>query len=156
MISERCLVKTEPSLCTHTDHDCAIDLLPGAPLPSSRLYNLSKPEKEAMETYITDSLASGLIRPSSFSSSSPVGAGFFFVEKKDKSLHPCIDYRGLNEITVKNKYPFPLTDSAFGHLHQAKIFKTKLDLPNASHLVRIKEGMSGRQPLTHLWVTLNT
>ncbi|KAK9528244.1 hypothetical protein VZT92_014727 [Zoarces viviparus] len=62
-----------------------------------------------METYITDSLAAGIIRPSS----SPVGAGFFFVAKKDKSLHPCIDYQGLNQITTRNKYPLPLLNSAF-------------------------------------------
>lgn len=123
------------SLPPHRPYDCSIDLLPGAPLPSSKLYNLSRPEKEAMEAYITDSLAAGLIRPST----SPVGAGFFFVEKKDKTLRPCIDYRGLNDITVKNKYPLPLIDSAFGPLSQATIF-SKLDLRNAYHLVRIKEG----------------
>ncbi|XP_050924947.1 uncharacterized protein LOC108874699 [Lates calcarifer] len=123
------------SLPPHRPYDCSIDLLPGAPYPSSKLYNLSKPEREAMETYISDSLAAGLIRPSS----SPLGAGFFFVEKKDKTLRPCVDYRGLNEITVKNKYPLPLIDSAFASLHQATIF-TKLDLRNAYHLVRIKEG----------------
>ena len=88
-----------------------------------------------MEAYITDSLATGLIRPSS----SPLGAGFFFVEKKDKSLRPCIEFRGLNDITVKNKYPLPLIDFAFGPLHEATIF-TKLDLRNAYHLVRIREG----------------
>lgn len=88
-----------------------------------------------MEKYITESLAAGLIRPSS----SPVAAGFFFVEKTDKSLRPCIDYRGLNNITVKNKYPLPLLASAFELLHGATIF-TKLDLRNAYHLVRIREG----------------
>ena len=61
-----------------------------------------------MEEYIGESLAAGIIRPSS----SPVGAGFFFVGKKDGSLRPCIDYRGLNYITVKNKYPQPLISSA--------------------------------------------
>ena len=93
------------SLPPHRPYDCAIDLLPGTPFPSSKLYNLSRPEKEAMDSYISDSLAAGLIRPSS----SPMGAGFFFVDKKDKTLRPCIDYRGLNGITVKNKYPLPLT-----------------------------------------------
>lgn len=123
------------SLPPHRPYDCAIDLLPGAPLPTSRLYKLSRPEREAMEIYIKDSLAAGLIRPSS----SPVGAGFFFVDKRDKTLRPCIDYRGLNEITVKNKYPLPLIDSAFEPLHQATVF-TKLDLRNAYHLVRIRQG----------------
>ncbi|KAI2664272.1 Transposon Tf2-9 polyprotein [Labeo rohita] len=79
--------------------------------------------------------AAGTIVPSS----SPAGAGFFFVAKKDGSLRPCIDYRGLNDITVKNRYPLPLMSSAFEILQGAKIF-TKLDLRNAYHLVRIKEG----------------
>ena len=73
-----------------------IDLLPGNLLPKGRLYSLSAPEREAMEEYIQGSLAAGIIRPSS----SPAGAGGFFVKKKDKSLRPCIDYYGLNDITV--------------------------------------------------------
>ncbi|KAL3969834.1 glutaminyl-tRNA synthetase [Sarotherodon galilaeus] len=123
------------SLPPHRPYDCAIELLPGAPLPTSRLYSISQPEREVMETYISDSLAAGIIRPSS----SPVGAGFFFVEKKDKSLRPCIDYRGLNKITVKNKYPLPLLSSAFELLQGATMF-SKLDLRNAYHLVRIRDG----------------
>lgn len=88
-----------------------------------------------MERYITESLAAGII----CASSSPVAAGFFFEEKKDKTLRPCIDYRGLNNITVKNKYPLPLLTSAFELLQGATIF-SKLDLRNAYHLVRIREG----------------
>lgn len=88
-----------------------------------------------MEQYIQESLTAGIIRPSS----SPVAAGFFFVGKKDGSLQPCIDYRGLNEITVKNKYPLPLINSVFETLQEAAVF-TKLDLRNAYHLVRIREG----------------
>lgn len=103
-----------------------------------------------MEKYIQDSLTAGIIRPSS----SPVGAGFFFVEKKDGSPRPCIDYRGLNAITVKNKYPLPLIDSAFTSLHGAMVF-TKLDLRNAYHLVRIREGNEWKQPSIHHWTTLS-
>ncbi|KAF7640683.1 hypothetical protein LDENG_00023110, partial [Lucifuga dentata] len=77
----------------------------------------------------------GIIRPSS----SPVGAGFFFVAKKDHTLRPCIDYWGVNNITLKNKYPLPLLSSVFEPLHGATIF-SKLDLRNAYHLVRIREG----------------
>lgn len=123
------------SLPPHRPYDCAINLIPGATLPTSRLYNLSKPEQTAMEEYIRSSLAAGIIRPSS----SPVGAGFFFVDKKDKSLRPCIDFRGLNDITIKNTYPLPLINSAFTPLHGATVF-TKLDLRNAYHLVRIRQG----------------
>lgn len=123
------------SLPPHRPYDCAIDLLPGAPLPNSRLYSISKPERETMERYIKESTAAGIIQPSS----SPLGAGFFFVGKKDGSLRPCIDYRGLNQITIKNKYLLPLLSSAFEPLHGATIF-TKLDLRNAYHLLRIRKG----------------
>ena len=115
------------SLLPHRLYDYAIDL---RPLPSSPLYNLSRPERVSMETYIQDSLAAGIIRPSS----SPVGAGFFFLSKKDKSLRPCIDYSGLNEITIRNKYLLLLISSAFEPIQGSTIF-TKLDLRNAYHLV---------------------
>lgn len=84
-----------------------------------------------MAEYIGSSLKAGLIRPSS----SPAGAGFFFVGKKDA----CIHYFLLNDIAIKNRYPLSLLSSAFDQLQQAKIF-TKLDLRNAYHLVRIREG----------------
>lgn len=123
------------TLPPHRRYDCPIDLLPGTTPPRGRLYSLSRPETEAMERYIQDSLAAGIIRPSS----SPAGAGFFFVAKKDGSLRPCIDYRGLNDITRKDRYPLPLMSSAFELLHGCSFF-TKLDLRNAYHLVRIREG----------------
>ncbi len=123
------------SLPPHRPYDCSINLLPGTMPPRGRLYSLSAPEREALEKYLTESLAAEII----VLSSSPGGAGFFFVKKKDGSLHPCIDYRGLNYITVKNRYPLPLMSSAFEILQGAKIF-TKLDLRNAYHFVRIKEG----------------
>ncbi|KAL0187931.1 hypothetical protein M9458_015030 [Cirrhinus mrigala] len=123
------------SLPPHRPYDCAIDLMPGTSPPKGKLYSLSAPEREAMEKYISDSLAAGFIRPSS----SPTGAGFFSVGKKDGSLRPCIDYRGLNNITVKNTYPLPLMSSAFERLQGASVF-TKLDLRNAYHLVRIRKG----------------
>ncbi len=112
------------SLPPHKPNDCAIDLLQGTFPPRGRLYSLSAPEREAMDKYIQESLAAGLIR----SSSSPTGAGFF-VEKKDGSLRPC---------TVKNRYPLPLMSSAPELMQGARIF-TKLDLRNAYHLVQIRE-----------------
>uniref|UniRef100_A0A3P9MBI2 Gypsy retrotransposon integrase-like protein 1 n=1 Tax=Oryzias latipes TaxID=8090 RepID=A0A3P9MBI2_ORYLA len=104
-------------------------------LPPHRLFNLSGPEKLSMEKYIQEALSAGHIRPSS----SPVGAGFFFVQKKDKTLRPCIDYRDLNQITVKNKYSLPLIDSALHSVQEARVF-SKSDLLNAYYLVRIREG----------------
>ncbi|KAK1789903.1 hypothetical protein P4O66_002234 [Electrophorus voltai] len=88
-----------------------------------------------MDEYIQESLALGFIQPST----SPAGVGFFFVRKKDGGLHPCIDYQGLNRITVKDRYPLPIMTSAFKTLQQASVF-TKLDLRSAYNLVRIWEG----------------
>ena len=68
-----------------------------------------------------------------------MAAGFFFVAKKDGSLRPSIDYRLLNTITIKNKYPIPLLSSTFEPLMHTMVF-TKLDLRNAYHLVRIRDG----------------
>uniref|UniRef100_A0A3B3H5K4 Gypsy retrotransposon integrase-like protein 1 n=1 Tax=Oryzias latipes TaxID=8090 RepID=A0A3B3H5K4_ORYLA len=123
------------ALPPHRPYDCAIELLSGASLPKGRLFNLPGPEKLSMESYIQEALSLGHIRPSS----SPVGAGFFFVEKKDKTLRPCIDYRELNQITVKDKYSLPLINSVFDSVQGANIF-SKLDLRNGYHLVRVREG----------------
>ena len=127
--------KKATTLPPHRPYDCAIDLLPGASPPRGRLYSLSVSESQAMKDYIIDALRLGLIRPST----SPAAAPFFFVGKKDGGLRPCIDYRGLNNITRKNKYPLPLMSTAFERLQGATVF-TKLDLRNAYHLVRIRDG----------------
>lgn len=123
------------SLLPHRPFDCAIDLLPGAPIPKGRLYSLTVPERAAMDDYISSSLKAGIIRPSS----SPAGAGFFCAGKTYGTLQLCIDYSPLNDITVKNRYPLPLISSAFELLQSATVF-TKLDLRNAYHLIRIREG----------------
>ena len=68
------------SLPPHCPYDCAINLLPGAPLPVGQLYNLSIPEKETMHNYITESIASGVLR----ASSSLVAAGFFFCSEEGR------------------------------------------------------------------------
>lgn len=78
-------------------HMTGIDLLPGAPLPSSHLYNLSRPEAVVMEKSINESLVAGII----CLSLPLVSAGFFFVAKKDKTLGPCINFQKLNSITIK-------------------------------------------------------
>lgn len=88
-----------------------------------------------MKNYIHEELSKGFIRPST----SPAAAGFFFVKKKDGGLRPCIDYRALNDITVKFRYPLPLVPAALEQLRKAQYF-TKLDLRNAYNLIRIREG----------------
>ncbi|KAL0183843.1 hypothetical protein M9458_019539, partial [Cirrhinus mrigala] len=119
----------------HRSGDCAIDLIPGATPPRGRIFPLSQAESEAMQRYIQEELAKGFITPST----SPASAGFFFVKKKDGGLRPCIDYRGLNEVTVKHRYPLPLVPSALEQLRSAKLF-TKLDLRSAYNLIRIRAG----------------
>jgi hypothetical protein len=86
------------------------------------------PENKAKETYIVNSLVTGFIRPSS----SPAGRGFCFVEIKDKTLRPCIDHQGLNDITVKKRFPLPLISSAFKPLQGVTVF-SKLDLRKVYH-----------------------
>lgn len=81
----------------HRPGDCVIDLLPGTTPLRGRIFPLSQPETDAMKSYIEEELAMGFIQPST----SPASAGLFFVSKKDGGLHPCIDYWGLNDITVK-------------------------------------------------------
>ncbi|KAL0165939.1 hypothetical protein M9458_037783, partial [Cirrhinus mrigala] len=119
----------------HHPYDLAIDLVPGAVPPYGHLYSLSAQEQLAMEEYVAEGLRSGTIRPFS----SPAAAGFFFVKKKDGGLRPCVDYRGLNQITVKNCHPLPLTNTALDALSGAHFF-TKLDLRSTYNLVRIREG----------------
>lgn len=109
--------------------------MPGTSPPKGRIFPLSQHESEAMKKYIEEELAKGIIRPST----SPASARFFFVKKKDAGLWPFIDYWGLNEITIKFRYPLPLVPAALEQLCQAKYF-TKLDLHSAYNLIRIREG----------------
>ncbi|KAI2661117.1 Transposon Tf2-9 polyprotein [Labeo rohita] len=119
----------------HRPYDLAIDLVPGAVPPRGHLYSLSAAEHQAMEEYVAEGLRAGTIRPSS----STAATGFFFVKKKDGGLRPCVDYRGLNQIMIKNRHPLPLTNTALDALSGARFF-TKLDLRSAYNLVRIREG----------------
>ncbi|KAI2663386.1 Transposon Tf2-11 polyprotein [Labeo rohita] len=88
-----------------------------------------------MEEYIEEALQQGYIHPST----SPAASSFFFVAKKDGGLWPCIDYRALNNITVRFRYPLPLTPVALEHVRGATVF-IKLDLHSAYNLIQIREG----------------
>lgn len=87
-----------------------------------------------MKAYIEEELVNGFIRPST----SPASAGFFFVKKKDGGLHPCIDYRSLNDITINFRYPLPPVPVALEQRRSAWFF-TKFHLRNACNLIRIRE-----------------
>ena len=86
-----------------------------------------------METYDSESLGQGYIRPST----SPASSSLFFV-KKDGGLRPYIDYRGINQITVRYSYPLPLIASAIESMHGV-LFFTKLELRRAYNLLCIRE-----------------
>ena len=99
------------------------------------IYSLGPVELETLKTYIKTNLANGFIRLSK----SPVGAPILFDRKPDRSLRLCVDYRGLNNLTIKNQYPLPLIGESLDRLGRAKRF-TQLDLTNAYHRMRIREG----------------
>jgi hypothetical protein len=116
--------------------DMKIELLPDANLPSvDHIYRLTQPEEKELRSWIDDQLKRKLIVPSK----SPIGAPIFFVKKKDGGLRPCIDYRRLNEITVKDKFPLPVMNDLLDRLSGAQVFST-LDLRSAYNLVRIHSG----------------
>lgn len=112
-----------------------VDLIPGAQPQASRIIPLSPAENEALDTLINDGLAQGTIRRTT----SPWAAPVLFAGKKDGNLRPCFDYRKLNALTVKNKYPLPLTMELVDSLLNADTF-TKLDLRNAYGNLRVAEG----------------
>ncbi|KAK3513350.1 hypothetical protein QTP70_012355 [Hemibagrus guttatus] len=136
-MDQREVFRKEKAAClpAHRPRDCAIDLFPNTVPPKSRVYPLSLPETKAMEDYIEKALALGHIRPST----SPPAASFFFVWKKDGGLHPCIDYRSLNTVTIRYPYLLPLVPATLEQLWGAKYF-TKLDLCSVYNLIRIRDG----------------
>ena len=113
----------------------AIDLEEGKQPLYGPIYSLGPVELETLKTYIETNLANGFIRPSK----SLAGAPILFDKKPDGSLCLCVDYRGLNNITIKNRYPLLLVGESLDCLGRAKQF-TQLDLTSAYHQMRIKEG----------------
>ena len=113
----------------------AIDLEDGKQPPYGPIYSLGPVELETLKTYIETHLKTGFIRPSK----SPAGAPILFDKKPDGSLRLCVDYRGLNNLTIKNRYPLPLIGESLDRLGQAKRF-IQLDLTSAYYRMRIKEG----------------
>ena len=122
-------------LAPHRTSDLKLDTEPGANPPLGPIYSLSPVELATLREYLDELLSAGFIRPSK----SPFGAPVLFIKKKDGSLRLCIDYRGLNAITRKDKYPLPLVTDLLDAPRKARIY-TKIDLKHAFHLVRIAEG----------------
>ena len=119
----------------HRPYDHAVEMEPGAKAPWGPVYNMSGLELESLRVFLDDMLGKGFIR----ASHSPAGAPVLFVKKKDGSLRLCVDYRGLNRVTIKNRYPLPLINNIMDRLGKAKYF-TKIDLRAGYNNVRIKKG----------------
>ncbi|KAA0060413.1 pol protein [Cucumis melo var. makuwa] len=124
-----------PGLPPHREVEFAIELEPGT-VPISRApYRMAPAELKELKVQLQELLDKGFIRPSV----SPWGAPILFVNKKDGSMRLCIDYRELNKVTVKNRYPLPRIDDLFDQLQGATVF-SKIDLRSGYHQLRIKDG----------------
>ncbi|KAL0562094.1 hypothetical protein IC582_002544 [Cucumis melo] len=123
-----------PGLPPHREVEFAIELEPGT-VPISRApYRMAPAELKELKIQLQELLDKGFIRPSV----SPWGAPVLFVKKKDGSMRLCIDYRELNKVTVKNRYPLPRIDDLFDQLQGATVF-SKIDLRSGYHQLRIKD-----------------
>lgn len=119
----------------HQAAEHRIELEEGKEPPFGPLYPLSAKELEVLRVYLQESEAKGWIR----SSNSPAGAPILFVPKKGGTLRLCVDYRGLNKISRKDRAPLPLIQEILDRLSTAKVM-TKLDLKDAYHRIRIRKG----------------
>jgi hypothetical protein len=121
-----------PGMPPESKAEFSIELIPGTALFSKRAYQVSGPELVELKKQIDELLEKGYIRPST----SPWAAPVLFVEKKDGTKRMCIDYKALNEVTVKNKYPLPQIEDLFNQLRGASVF-SKIYLRSGYHQLRI-------------------
>ena len=117
------------------EEDHKIELESGAKPPAMGPYRMAPPELEELRRQLKELMDAGFIQPSK----APYSALVLFQKKHDGSLRMCIDYRALNKVTIKNKYPIPLIADLFDQLGRARYF-TKLDLRLGYYQVRIAEG----------------
>jgi hypothetical protein len=122
-----------PGMPLDRDIEFAIELQPGTTPISKRPYRMPPTELAELKKQLQELLYKGFIRPST----SHWGCPALFVKKKDESLRMCIDYRPLNAVTIKNKYPLPRIDVLFGQLVGAKVF-SKIDLRSGYHQIKIR------------------
>ena len=137
----------ETGLPEHSRWDHEIPLKPGTHPKFQPIYGLDEEKLAALREYLDENLKKGFIRQST----SPAGYPLLFVPKKDRNgkqkrdregkkiWRLCVDYRQLNDITIKNRYPLPLISEMRDRLQGAQWF-TALDLKGAYNLIRIKEG----------------
>jgi hypothetical protein len=123
------------TLPARRSYDHKIELQPGSSLPYSKTRPMSHLELKVVKRWLDDSLRKGWIRPSDSATAAPV----LLARKPGGGVRICVDYRGLNNITLKNRYPIPLIRETLDLISQARIF-TKLDIIAAFNRIRIAEG----------------
>ena len=123
-----------PGLPPQREIEFVIELAPGVQAVSRAPYRMAPAELKELKIQLQELLDLGFIRPSF----SPWGAPVLFVKKKDGTLRMCIDYRELNKLTIKNKYPLPRIDDLFDQLQGKTVF-SKIDLRSGYHQLRIKD-----------------
>jgi hypothetical protein len=123
-----------PGMPPDRDIEFMIELLPVMPPISKRPYRMHVNELVELKKQIAELQSKGFIRPSS----SPWGAPVLFMEKKDRTQRMCVDYRSLNEVTIKNKYPLPRIEDLFDQMKGASVF-SKIDLRLGYHQLKIQE-----------------
>ncbi|NBJ95683.1 reverse transcriptase family protein, partial [Parablautia muri] len=123
-----------PGLPPNKEIEFVIDTYPEALPVSKNPYRMAPIELKELKVQLQELVDKGFIR----SSSSPWGAPVLFVKKKDGSLRMCIDYRELNKLTIKNKYPLPRIDDLFDQLQGAKVF-SKIDLRSGYYQLKVKD-----------------
>jgi hypothetical protein len=121
-----------PGMTPDRDIEFVIELQPGTAPISKKAYHMPPKELAKLKSQLQELFDKGSIRPSS----SPWGCSGLFVKKKDGSLRLCVDYRPLNAVTIKNKYPLPHIDVLFDQLVGAKFF-SKIDLRSGYHQIKI-------------------
>ncbi|KAE8736178.1 cytochrome P450 78A7-like [Hibiscus syriacus] len=137
LVEFRDVMPTELPKClpSKREVDHKIELIPNTEPPARAPYRMAPPELEELRKQLQELLNVGYIQPSK----APFGAPMLFQKKHDGSLRMCIDYRDLNKLTAKNKYPIPLIADLLDQLGGARWF-TKLDLRSGYYQVRIAEG----------------
>jgi hypothetical protein len=113
--------------------DHSIPLIEGVKPVNVKPYRYSPTQKDEIERQVKEMLTNGVIQPSLSPFASPV----ILVKKKDGSWRFCVDYRHLNAITVKNKYPLPIVDELLDELH-GTVYFTKLDMKSGYHQIRLQ------------------
>ena len=130
----------------HREIQFVIELAPGTEPVSRASYRMAPAELEELKIQLQELLDLGFFRPCY----SPWGALVLFVKKKDGTLRMCIDYRELNKLTTKNKYPIPRIDDLFCQLQGKTVF-SKSDLQSGYHQLRINDGYTEDDLSNEVW-----